>query len=102
MVFKDIAFSLCAASGVLALSLTAGSVLTPFSSPDAPDVGVEMAQTNGMNRRDDRRDDRQDRRGGRQDCRQEEGAVGADKRDCKQDNRQGESDEPATQTNEGN
>ena len=32
-----------------------------------------VAQTNG-----------QDRRGSRQDCRQQEGAVGADKRNCKQ------------------
>ena len=32
-----------------------------------------VAQTNG-----------QDRRGNRQDCRQQEGAVGADKRNCKQ------------------
>ena len=36
-----------------------------------------VAQTNG-----------QDRRGGRQDCRQQEGAVGADKRNCKQQGRQ--------------
>ena len=40
-----------------------------------------VAQTNGMNRR-------QDRRGDRQDCRQQEGAVGADKRNCKQEGRQ--------------
>ena len=40
-----------------------------------------IAQTNGMNRR-------QDRRGGRQDCRQQAGVVGADKRNCKQEGRQ--------------
>jgi hypothetical protein len=40
-----------------------------------------LAQTQGMNRRADRRDTRQD-------CRQQEGAVGADKRNCKQGRRQ--------------
>ena len=40
-----------------------------------------VAQTAGMNRR-------QDRRGDRQDCRQQEGLVGADKRNCKQQGRQ--------------
>jgi hypothetical protein len=40
-----------------------------------------IAQTNGMDRR-------QDRRGGRQDCRQQAGVVGADKRNCKQEGRQ--------------
>jgi hypothetical protein len=40
-----------------------------------------LAQTQGMNRRADRRDTRQD-------CRQEEGAIGADKRNCKQGRRQ--------------
>jgi len=39
-----------------------------------------LAQTQGMNRRGDRR-------GNRQDCRQGEGAVGADKRNCKQQGR---------------
>jgi hypothetical protein len=36
-----------------------------------------LAQTGGMVRRQDRRDSRQD-------CRQPEGAIGADKRSCKQ------------------
>jgi hypothetical protein len=36
-----------------------------------------IAQTNGQDRRDNR-----------QDCRQDNGAVGADKRDCKQNGRQ--------------
>ena len=40
-----------------------------------------IAQTNGMDRRQDRRDTRED-------CRQQEGAVGADKRNCKQERRQ--------------
>ena len=42
---------------------------------------IILAETQGMERRQDRRDDRQD-------CRQEEGVVGKDKRDCKQDERQ--------------
>jgi hypothetical protein len=40
-----------------------------------------LAQTNGMERRQDRRDTRQD-------CRQDNGAVGQDKRNCKQQGRQ--------------
>jgi hypothetical protein len=45
------------------------------------DSSFVIAQTNGMDRRQDRRDTRQD-------CRQQNGAVGADKRDCKQQGRQ--------------
>jgi hypothetical protein len=45
------------------------------------DGSFSIAQTQGMNRRGDRRDTRQD-------CRQQEGAVGADKRNCKQQRRQ--------------
>ena len=49
-----------------------------------------LAETEGMENRDERQDDRQEDRGdrddNRQDCRQEEGA-GKDKRDCKQDGR---------------
>jgi hypothetical protein len=44
-------------------------------------TSAAVAQTAGMNRR-------QDRRGDRQDCRQQEGLVGADKRNCKQQGRQ--------------
>jgi hypothetical protein len=44
-------------------------------------TSAAIAQTAGMNRR-------QDRRGDRQDCRQQEGLVGADKRNCKQQGRQ--------------
>ncbi len=51
-----------------------------------------LAQTEGMDRRQDRRGDRQDDRGDRrdtrQDCRSEEGVVGKDKRDCKQEGRE--------------
>ena len=45
------------------------------------DGSFTIAQTNGMERRGDRRDTRQE-------CRQGNGAVGADKRHCKQQGRQ--------------
>jgi hypothetical protein len=52
-----------------------------------------VAQSNGMNNRQDRWQDRQgdrtDRSDDRQDCRQEEGVAGKDKPNCKQDGRQG-------------
>lgn len=49
---------------------------------EAPaDASFIIAQTNGMERRQDRRDTRQD-------CRQDNGAVGQDKRNCKQQGRQ--------------
>ena len=54
--------------------------------------GIELAQTQTKQNRDNRQGDRQDTRGDRQDtrdeCRDAEGAVGGDKRDCKQDSRQ--------------
>lgn len=56
----------------------AGEPVTDKASTDGSFI---IAQTNGMNRRQDRRDTRQD-------CRQQEGAVGADKRNCKQEGRQ--------------
>ena len=56
----------------------AGELVTDKASTDG---SLTIAQTNGMNRRQDRRDSRQD-------CRQQEGAVGMDKRSCKQDRRQ--------------
>ena len=45
------------------------------------DGSFVLAQTNGMEQRQDRRDTRQD-------CRQDNGAVGQDKRNCKQQGRQ--------------
>ena len=47
----------------------------------SPEVLFILAQTRGMVRRQDRRD-------ARQDCRQQEGAIGMDKRNCKQERRQ--------------
>lgn len=54
--------------------------------------GVELAQTQTREDRDNRQEDRQGDRDDRQDtrgeCRDAEGAAGAEKRDCKQDARQ--------------
>jgi hypothetical protein len=47
----------------------------------SPEGLFTLAQTRGMVRRQDRRD-------ARQDCRQQEGAIGMDKRNCKQERRQ--------------
>ena len=70
------------------LSCTAYAVDTVTdSSPDNGVFGMMLADTRGMDRRDDRQDAVQDNQGDREDCRQEEGA-GHDKRDCKQDERQ--------------
>ena len=52
-----------------------------FMNRASPDGLFTLAQTNGMMRRQDRRD-------ARQDCRQQEGAIGMDKRNCKQGRRQ--------------
>jgi len=66
--------------GGVSLATSAETVkMTNKASTD--DGSFSIAQTQGMNRRGDRRDTRQD-------CRQEEGAVGADKRNCKQQRRQ--------------
>jgi hypothetical protein len=43
--------------------------------------GIQLAETQTKENRDDRQDNRQD-------CRDAEGVVGQDKRDCKQDGRQ--------------
>jgi hypothetical protein len=65
------------ADGGVSLSTSAETVKDKAST----DGSFSIAQTQGMNRREDRRDTRQD-------CRQQEGAVGADKRNCKQQGRQ--------------
>ena len=90
---------------VSSLIVTSGLLL---AAPNLPAPSFEgaypnskpiiLAQTQGMDRRQDRRDvvqderddvqdNRHDRRDDRQDCRREEG-VGHDKRECKQDERQ--------------
>ena len=74
-------------SSIIMFSLIAGmSLATSAEAVEVMDKASTdgsfiIAQTNGMDRR-------QDRRGGRQDCRQQAGVVGADKRNCKQEGRQ--------------
>ena len=70
-----------AASALLGIGAMSPGVMAAAGTTQ---VGTEaplmLAETQGMERRQDRRDSRQD-------CRQEEGVVGGDKRDCKQDRR---------------
>ena len=87
-------FTIGCAAALLILSASHVDALGAFDdqSGKSKSGGAELlAQTQGMEnrdeRRDDRQDDRQDRGDDRQDCRQAEG-VGSDKRDCKQDARQ--------------
>ena len=68
--------------------------------------GIQLAQTQTKQNRDNRQENRQDTRGNRQDtrgeCRDAEGAVGGDKRDCKQDGRQdNRQDNPEEGTSSG-
>jgi hypothetical protein len=69
------------------VSLLTTAETAKVSDKASTDGSFSIAQTQGMNRRDDRRDSRQD-------CRQQEGAVGGDKRDCKQDRRQTRTSNP--------
>ena len=72
---------------IIIFSLVVGVPISTNAEPvkvmdeASTDGSFIIAQTNGMDRR-------QDRRGGRQDCRQQAGVVGADKRNCKQEGRQ--------------
>jgi hypothetical protein len=76
-----------AGSSLIILSLVVGVPIPTNAEPvkmmdEASSDGLfTLAQTGGMMRRQDRRDSRQD-------CRQQEGAIGADKRSCKQVRRQ--------------
>jgi hypothetical protein len=65
-------------SSVIIFGMVVGISISANAEPAKVmgDGSVTMAQTNGQDRRDTR-----------QDCRQENGAVGADKRNCKQDGR---------------
>ena len=65
---------------VVGVSISASAETVKVIDKASTDGSFTLAQTNGMDRR-------QDRRGDRQDCRQQEG-VGADKRNCKQEGRQ--------------
>ncbi|WP_299356743.1 hypothetical protein [uncultured Shimia sp.] len=70
----------CSTSVAVAALPTDPTPATP-SQPMSYET-YDVATTNGMDRRKGRRDTRQD-------CRQDNGAVGKDKRDCKQDGRSG-------------
>jgi hypothetical protein len=66
---------------VVGVSISTNAETAKAMDKASTDGSFTLAQTRGMDRR-------QDRRGDRQDCRQQEGAVGADKRNCKQQGRQ--------------
>jgi hypothetical protein len=62
---------------VVGMSITTNAETVKVMGEASTDGSFTIAQTNGQDRRDTR-----------QDCRQGEGAVGADKRNCKQQGRQ--------------
>ncbi len=66
---------------LVGLSISTNAETIKVMNEASTDGSFIIAQTNGMERRQDRRDTRQD-------CRQQNGAVGADKRGCKQQGRQ--------------
>jgi hypothetical protein len=66
---------------VVAISISTNAETVTVMDEALTDGSFTIAQTNGMERRGERRDTRQD-------CRQANGAVGADKRNCKQQGRQ--------------
>ena len=65
---------------VVGTSISTNAETVKVTDGASADGSFIIAQTNGMLRRQDRRDTRQD-------CRQKNGAVGADKRHCKQQGR---------------
>ena len=77
---------------------TSPSPSSTVAQPNSYQPALLMADRRTEQRRDNRQDDRgrQDDREERRDCRQEEGAVGDDKRECKQESRQGENDRVET------
>ena len=62
---------------VVGMSISTNAETVKVMDEASTDGSFTIAQTNGQDRRDTR-----------QDCRQEEGAVGGDKRNCKQQGRQ--------------
>ena len=66
---------------VVGMSISTNAETVTVMDGASADGSFIVAQTNGMDRR-------QDRRATRQDCRQQNGIVGADKRGCKQEGRQ--------------
>ena len=61
---------------VVGMSISTNAETVKVMDEASTDGSFTIAQTNG-----------QDRRSNRQDCRQQNGAVGADKRNCKQEGR---------------
>ena len=61
---------------VVGMSISTNAETVKVMDEASTDSSFTIAQTNG-----------QDRRSNRQDCRQQNGAVGADKRNCKQEGR---------------
>ena len=62
---------------VVGMSISTNAETVKVREEASTDGSFTIAQTNGQDRRDTR-----------QDCRQDNGAAGADKRDCKQQGRQ--------------
>ena len=79
--FMIIRSSMIMFSMVVGMSISTNAQAVKVTDHASADGSFIVAQTNGMDRRQDRRDTRQD-------CRQGNGAVGADKRNCKQQGRQ--------------
>ena len=66
---------------VVGMSISTNAETVKVMDEASTDGSFTIAQTNGMERRGERRDTRQN-------CRQANGAVGADNRNCKQQGRQ--------------
>lgn len=79
--FMIIRSSIIAFGMVVGLSISTNAETVRLTDEASTDRSFTIAQTSGMERRGERRDTRQD-------CRQANGAVGADKRHCKQQGRQ--------------
>jgi hypothetical protein len=79
--FMTIRSSMIIFGMVVGMSISTNAETVKVLDQASTDGSFTIAQTSGMDRRGDRRDTRQD-------CRQQEGAVGADKRNCKQQGRQ--------------
>ena len=75
--FMIIRSSMIIVGMVVAMSISTNAETVKVMDSPSTDGSFIIAQTNGQGRRDTR-----------QDCRQENGAAGADKRGCKQQGRQ--------------
>ncbi len=80
----------------LLLALASSALAPAQAVPVAASLLVSSdTPNNRQERREDRQDDRGDRNDNRQGCRDDEGAMGKDKRDCKQEERHDNEVEPA-------